>query len=58
MEMKVTKQKIEAAVRKVLVNGVWPIYETEGDHGLAEAEYVNFVTQVLNTISATEKELA
>ena len=55
--MKVTKKKIGAAVRKVLLDGLYPVYDTH-DHGLTEEEYLNFVTQVLNTVSATEKELA
>jgi hypothetical protein len=56
--MKVTKQKIEVAVKKVLNEGIWPIYQTQDDNGLEIEEYITFVTQVLNMISAIEKELA
>ena len=55
--MKVIKQKIEQAVKNVLADGLYPTYETF-EHALTQEEYINFVTEVLNKISATEKELA
>jgi hypothetical protein len=57
--MKVTRQKIELAVKHILVKGMWPVYNNQKDSGLTEEEYANFVTEALNEISAMSKlELA
>lgn len=48
--MSIERGQIEVAVRKVLDEGVWPVYETQDDNGLEEKEYVDFVLEVLAKI--------
>jgi hypothetical protein len=45
-----TREQIQAAVKAVLKEGIWPIYSSEDDRGLEEDEYVEFVTDVIRRL--------
>lgn len=48
--MKIDKRKIKKAVKELLKEGKWPIYQTQDDSGLEECDYIEFVQDVLAKI--------